>query len=207
MEFSPRNARAFSKASSKRDGAIAWLMRESPAIPPESFETERLLLRKPRPGDAPLIFETYAQDPEVLRYLTFRPHGDLKDTKQVVDRFLESWRSGKSYCWLIFQRDDEALVGAISARKDQGINLGYLIARPYWRRGFMSEAVSAITEWAFSQPGVFRVWAVCDLENEASARLLEKNGFHQEGILRKWSLHPNISDIPRDCYCYAKTRR
>jgi RimJ/RimL family protein N-acetyltransferase len=181
-------------------------MPDSRIIPPESFTTARLLLRKPRAEDAPLIFAAYAQDPEVTRYLTFRPHRDLRDAHEAVERFLEAWRSGKSYCWLIFRRDREELLGAISARSDQGINLGYLLAGPSWGKGFMSEALSAVVEWAFSVPSVFRVWAVCDLENNASARLLEKNGFRQEGILRKWSLHPNVSDVPRDCYCYAKTR-
>ena len=181
-------------------------MPESRTIPPESFTTTRLLLGKPRTEDAPLIFEAYAQDPEVVRYLTFRPHCDLSETKEAVGRFLESWRSGRSYCWLIFRREGGELVGAISAREDQGINLGYLIARRWWRHGFMSEALNAVANWAFSVPSVFRVWAVCDLENEASARLLKRNGFHNEGILRKWSLHPNISDVPRDCFCYAKTR-
>lgn len=181
-------------------------MPEARINPPESFATERLLLRKPRLEDAPLIFSTYARDPEVTRYLTFRPHADVSEARDAVGRFLENWQSGKSYCWLIFHRDREELVGAIGAREDQGINLGYLLARPLWGQGFMSEALGAITEWAFSLPSVFRVWAVCDLENHASALLLERNGFTQEGILRKWSLHPNISDVPRDCYCYAKTR-
>ena len=181
-------------------------MHESHFTPPESLTTTRLLLRKPRAEDAPLIFTGYAQDPEVTRYLTFRPHVDLKDAQEAVERFLEGWRSGKSYCWLIFRRDGEELIGAISAREDQGINLGYLVARPYWRRGFMSEALGAVVEWAFGKPAIFRVWAVCDVDNEASARLLERTGFHQEGILRKWSVHPNVSYVPRDCYCYAKTR-
>jgi RimJ/RimL family protein N-acetyltransferase len=181
-------------------------MPEPRITPPESFTTERLLLRKPRAEDAALIFAAYAQDPEVTLYLTFKPHRSLRDTREAIDRFLESWRSGKSYCWLIFRREDEELVGAISVREDQGINLGYLIARPFWRQGFMSEAVGAIVDWAFAQPDIYRVWAVCDVENEASARLLERNGFHCEGMLRKWSLHPNVSDVPRACNCYAKTR-
>jgi ribosomal-protein-alanine N-acetyltransferase len=182
-------------------------MPESPVIPPESFTTARLLLRKPRLEDAPLIFASYAQDPDVVRYLTFLPHRDVKETDEVVGRFLAKWRSGHSYSWLIFQRDSEELVGAISARHDQGINnLGYALARPFWGKGFMSEAVAAVVDWAFSVPGVFRVWAVCDLENGASARLLERNGFREEGVLKKWSLHPNVSEIPRDCCCYAKTR-
>jgi len=181
-------------------------MPESRVHPPESITTARLVLRKPRIEDAPLIFETYAQDPEVTRYLTFRPHQNLRETHQAIERFLEGWCSGKSYCWLIFRREDAALVGAIGARPDQGINLGYLIARRYWRHGFMSEAVAAMVEWAFAQPDISRVWAVCDLENEASARLLEKSGFQQEGILNRWSRHPNVSEEPRDCYCYARMR-
>ena len=181
-------------------------MPESPVIPPESFTTARLFLRKPRLEDAALIFAAYAQDPQVVRYLTFLPHRDIKESDEAVNRFLASWRSGQSYCWLIFRRDSDELIGAISARRDQGINLGYLVARAYWRCGFMTEALGAVVDWAFAQPNIFRVWAVCDVDNEASARLLERNGFHQEGILRKWSLHPNVSDVPRDCYCYAKTR-
>lgn len=181
-------------------------MPERRLLPPESLLTLRLHLRKPQREDAPSIFEAYAQDPEVTRYLAFRPHRGLIDSHQAVERFLEGWRTGKSFCWLIFRRDGGELIGAIAARPDQGVNLGYLIARPFWRQGFMSEALAAIVAWAFTQPPVFRVWAVCDLENEASARVLERNGFHQEGILRRWSLHPNVSDIPRDCYCYARTR-
>lgn len=181
-------------------------MPESRLLPPESFLTTRLHLRKPRPEDAQLIFAAYAQDPVVTRYLTFRPRRDVKEAQEAVERFLESWHSGKSYCWLIFRREGNELVGAIAAREDQGINLGYLLARPFWGHGFMSEALGAIVDWAFNNPSVFRVWAVCDLENEASARLLERNGFHQEGVLSRWSLHPNVSETPRDCYCYARTR-
>jgi RimJ/RimL family protein N-acetyltransferase len=181
-------------------------MSESRVAPPESLLTARLHLRKPQPKDAPLIFAAYAQDPEVTRYLTFRPHRDVSAAHEAVERFLEGWRSGKSYTWLIFRREDEQLIGAISARADQGINLGYLLARPSWGQGFMSEALNAIVEWAFTNPSVFRVWAVCDVENTASARLLERNAFREEGILSRWSLHPNVSDIPRDCYCYARTR-
>ncbi|HEX8076858.1 MAG TPA: GNAT family N-acetyltransferase [Chthoniobacterales bacterium] len=173
---------------------------------PDSLATTRLLLRKPRREDAPLIFAAYAQDPEVTRYLTFRPHREIQETEEAVGRFLDNWDSGKSYCWLIFRRDTSELAGAISARADQGINLGYLLARPFWGTGLMSEALGAVVEWAFTERRAFRVWAVCDVENEASARLLERNGFHREGILRRWSLHPNVSEVPRDCFCYARTR-
>jgi len=175
---------------------------------PYSLPAARLLLRKPRSDDAPLIFETYGQDAEVTRYLMWRPHNDLNDAQAAVKRFLKGWESGTQFCWLIFVRDTGELAGSISARKDEnGVNLGYLLARAHWGRGFMAEAVAVVVAWAFSDPSVFRVWAVCDVENRASVRVLEKTGFRREGVLEKWSLHPNVSAAPRDCYSYAQTRQ
>ncbi|HSP44750.1 MAG TPA: GNAT family N-acetyltransferase [Chthoniobacterales bacterium] len=98
--------------------------------PPESIVTTRLLLRKPGPEDAELIFSNYAQDPEVVRYLTFIPHRNLQEAHGAIERFLEGWRSGRSFCWLVFRRDRQELIGAIAARPDQGVNLGYLLACP-----------------------------------------------------------------------------
>src|SRR5947207_4062751 len=95
-------------------------MSESRLTPPESMTTARLLLRKPRPEDAALMFAAYAQDPEVTRYLTFRPHRDARDARDAVERCLEGWRRGKSYCWLIFRRADDELIGAIAAWHGQG---------------------------------------------------------------------------------------
>ncbi len=67
----------------------------------------------------------------------------------------------------------------------------------------MTEAVRAVIAWVFAQPGIYRVWAVCDVENLASARVLEKAGMHLEGILRRWLIHSNVSVEPRDCFCYS----
>jgi len=84
--------------------------------------------------------------------------------------------------------------------------LGYVLARRQWGYGFMAEAVTPVVDLAFTEPSVFRVGAVCDVDNLRSARVLEKAGFEREGILRSWAVHPNISSTPRDCYSYSKTR-
>lgn len=80
---------------------------------------------------------------------------------------------------------------------------GYVLAPRLWRRGLMSEAVAGLIEWAMASPEIFRVWAVCDADNVASARLLESVGMRREGTLRRWLVHPNLGDAPRDCLCYA----
>jgi RimJ/RimL family protein N-acetyltransferase len=82
-------------------------------------------------------------------------------------------------------------------------DFGYAIAKPYWGNGYTTEAAKIIIQWALKQESIYRVWAICDVENLASARVMEKAGMQKEGILRRFTIHPNISAEPRDCYCYA----
>jgi RimJ/RimL family protein N-acetyltransferase len=67
----------------------------------------------------------------------------------------------------------------------------------------MAEAVRPVVAWLLSQPEIYRVWAFCDLENTGSARVLEKVGMQREGVLRRWAVHPNVGDTPRDCVCFS----
>jgi RimJ/RimL family protein N-acetyltransferase len=81
--------------------------------------------------------------------------------------------------------------------------LGFVLAQPHWGKGYMTEAVRGLVAWALKQKEIYRVWAVCDTDNVASARVMEKAGMQREGTLRRWSVHPNLSLEPRDSYCYA----
>jgi RimJ/RimL family protein N-acetyltransferase len=88
------------------------------------------------------------------------------------------------------------------------IELGYALAHDFWRQGLMSEVLRALLPWFLAQESIRRVWAFCDAENIASARLLERVGMQWEGVLRQWMVHPNLGPEPRDCIAYAivKTR-
>lgn len=175
---------------------------------PEEIHTARILLRKPRVADASLMFSAYAQDAVVTRYLTWRPHRDVAETRTTIDRFLAEWKRGKQFNWLLFTNDGNELIGSIAARmEDDGFSLGFLVARPYWGRGYIPEAIGAVVGWAWSEPWVSRISAACDVENTSSARALEKAGFSRENVLPRFSIHPNISSAPRDCYSYAITRK
>jgi len=83
---------------------------------------------------------------------------------------------------------------------------GYVLARPWWGQGLMTEALTEIVQWGLAQPAIFRIGAVCDVENVGSARVMEKSGLVREGLLRRYLIHPNMGNEPRDCYSYAKVR-
>ena len=175
--------------------------------PPESFETDRLLLRAPRASDAATIFTTYASDPEVTRYLVWRPSKSIQETEDFLLRSAEGWKSGSEFSWAIFLKETNDFVGMMGLRVDDfKADVGYALARKFWGKGIATEAVSQIVNWTLSVPRIYRVWALCDVDNAASARVLEKVGMKREGILRRATMHPNISEEPRDSYCYAITK-
>jgi len=87
------------------------------------------------------------------------------------------------------------------------LEFGYALARPHWGRGIMTDVLTSVADWALSQPSIWRIGAYVDLENTGSIRVMEKAGFESEGVLRRWLIHPNISEHPRDCAVFAKTRQ
>ncbi len=171
---------------------------------PEQIKTERFILRIPRMDDASTVFASWAQDNEVTRYLTWHPHQQIKQTEEFVQSCLSAWEHKTRFPYMITLKDSGEVIGMIDPRLEgPKVGIGYVAARAHWGKGYVTEATRAIIDWAFQQPIIYRVYATTDVENVASRRVLEKVGMQREGILRKYILHPNISDVPRDSYIYA----
>jgi RimJ/RimL family protein N-acetyltransferase len=174
---------------------------------PVQIETERLLLRKPRLEDARAIFDGWAQDQEVTRYLTWHPHERIEQTQEFVQGCLRAWEGERRFPYMITLKGTGEVIGMIDPRiEGSKAAIGYVAAHAHWGKGYVPEATRAIIDWTFQQPSIYRIYATTDLENVASRRVLEKVGMQCEGVLRKYILHPNISDVPRDSYIYAITK-
>ncbi len=170
-----------------------------------SFKTARLELRPPVPEDAPCIFDRYAQDPEVCRYMSWRPHTSIQDTHRFLEGCARERETGYTLSWAITLPGTPGPIGMITCRPERyKADIGYVLARAYWGNGYMSEAVHAVVDRTLADPNIFRVWAVCDVDNHGSARVLEKAGMTFEGTLHRWIMHPNVSPKPRDCHVYAR---
>ncbi|MFN8411757.1 MAG: GNAT family N-acetyltransferase [Anaerolineales bacterium] len=172
--------------------------------PPEPIITERLILRKPRMSDAHAVFEGWAKHPEVTRFLTWHPHQDITQTEALMKRSIDAWDGETNFRYLLEIKESGALAGMIELRMEPlKMSFGYTGAHDQWGKGYMTEAVRASIDWAFAQPSIYRVYATTDVENVPSRRVMEKAGMQCEGILRRDSIHPNISSEPRDCYIYS----
>ena len=172
------------------------------------IHTERLTLRPPRAEDAPAIYDSYAPDPEVTPYIVWTPHRSLAETEEFLRRVNAPHGGDPQYHWAVTVRGgDDTARGMIALRRDgHKADVGYVLARALWGMGYMTEALRAVLGFAFTLPGLYRVWAVCDVENAASARVMEKAGLRFEGVLRRHTIHPALGPEPRDARCYAVTR-
>ncbi len=169
--------------------------------------TERLRLRLPTLADAEQIFARYGQDAAVSRYMSWTPHRLIEDTVAFLNRIVSDNAEGRSLGVLIFVRPSGELLGSVGgAIERHRMQFGYCLARDAWGRGFATEAARAFVAAALEIPELCRIQAFCDVENCASARVLEKIGLEREGTLRRYMVLPNLGDAPRDVHCYAKIR-
>jgi RimJ/RimL family protein N-acetyltransferase len=166
------------------------------------LEGPRITLRAPTLDDAEPLF-AIASDPEVSRFMSWRPHRNVGETQRVITEVLNA---GGETTRLIELRDDGAVAGAIGWRRPQPhvIDFGYYLGRQWWGQGFMSEAVALLLDGAQRDPAVYRVSAYCHVDNTASARVLARSGLSLEGRLQRYTLLPNISSEPQDCLLFAK---
>ena len=174
---------------------------------PDTFRTTHLLLRPVAVEDTDAIFATYVQDEEVARYLIWRPHRNRRETQTYLERCIATPPEVER-TYMLVGNDDNVIRGAFALRQraPHRLDCGYVLTA-VGGQGLMTEALSEVAVWALRQPSIFRIGAVCDVDNIGSARVLEKSGFVREGVLQRWLVHPNISNEPRDCYSYARVRR
>ena len=147
-------------------------------------ETERLVLRRPRVSDEPAIFARYASDPEVTRYMAFPTHRSLDDTHAFIEWSDALWaRWPKAGPLLVFARDGVTLLGGAGIANDSEsiAQIGYVLARDAWGRGYASEALLASVA-AARGAGVRRLEASVHVEHPVSCRVLEKAGFVRQGV-------------------------
>lgn len=173
----------------------------------KTWETSRLILRPWELADAEDLYR-YAQDPDVGPNAGWKPHESLEESRSIV----ESWVRGEEGedIWAIVLKETGHVVGSIGLHHDAkraGVpncrSLGYVLAKPCWGHGYMTEAVHSVLRYGFTELGLSLVTVTHYAYNQRSRRVIEKCGFHYEGTLRQGAAV--YDGRVEDLCCYSMT--
>ena len=152
------------------------------------LETERLILRPIAESDV-MLLHPLIDDPDVAAAMLSTPHPYPEhEFRSFTKKALEAVQRGERYEMVIVPKETGLLIGAIRlfniSREHLRSEIGYWLGKPYWGRGYMTEAVTRMLDLGFTDLGLESIHAYCFIRNPASIRVLEKVGFTQEGYIR-----------------------
>lgn len=150
--------------------------------------TPSLTLRQMTPEDAADLF-AFASDPEVQKYDSDPPMQELAEAVSRIIQTREWFETKQAIPWGIALNSENRVIGSIAfmfwdSRKYVA-DLGYTVARPYWRQGIATEAVRALMDFGFERMHLHRINVDTRMDNLASVALMRKLGFVHEGVRRE----------------------
>lgn len=162
------------------------------------IETERLVLRLLDKADVDDIFEIFS-DPDAMRYWSFPPIEEKKAAEDKIIKLQNEYEAGEAICFGLEHKQDGKIIGICTLfnihETSKRAELGYILARKYWRKALMQEALHALLEYFFEDLAFNRLEADIDPRNIASQGMLLKLGFSKEGLLRsRWIINDEVSD-------------
>jgi ribosomal-protein-alanine N-acetyltransferase len=171
------------------------------------LESERLLLRKIGMEDA-ADMHAYTSDPEMVKHLPLNQTYTIADAERSVRGFMDMYAAHKSAPWGVTIKETGEHIGICgfenwNAQTDRA-EIGFIIARPHWGKGFATEAARRVMRFGFDVMRLNRLEARTKAENEASKHVLARLGMQYEGLLRE---HSYWKGAYHDLELYAVLRR
>lgn len=167
------------------------------------IQTERLILRRYCPSDLEDLFAILS-DPEVVKFEPYKPM-TMEEARENL-----AWRISTDEMIAIELKENHRMIGNVylGRREFDSLEIGYVLNRDEWGKGYALEACEALIQKAFEQD-IHRIYAECDPKNRASWCLLERLGFRREAYFREnvyfWK-DERGGPIWKDTYVYAKLR-
>jgi len=153
-----------------------------------SASESRITLRPLQMSDAGDIFDIWS-DPDVMRFYDIAPLTAIDQAEQLVAGMIKDLVEAKGVRWAILLKESNRLIGTCGFMLNHNFHsatLGFELARKYWRQGLMHEALDAAIDHAYREWNINRIQTTTNLDNQASAGLLLKLDFVEEGVMRQW---------------------
>ncbi|MBO7564965.1 MAG: GNAT family N-acetyltransferase [Clostridiales bacterium] len=154
----------------------------------KTLETKRLILRRFREDDAEAMFQNWASDPEVTKFLTWPTHTSVDVSKYVLSLWLPEYEKPDYYHWVITLKENgDEPIGTIHGLIKDELDLvtaGYCLSRKYWHQGIMSEALQALIDFFFTEVQANCINSYHDPLNPNSGKVMMHCGMKFDGTLR-----------------------
>ena len=154
-----------------------------------TLSSPRLVLRRLRSEDAPAMYENWANDEEVTRFLTWETHESVDVSREVIESWVARYDDPSFYQWGIELAETGTLVGTIGVvgwpYDERCAEIGYCIGRAWWHQGITSEALAAVIDFLFGEVGVERISSKHDVENPNSGGVMRHCGMSLVGTPRR----------------------
>lgn len=153
------------------------------------IETARLILRRFTVSDAQPMFDNWASDKEVTKFLTWPAHESVDVTTAFLQYCTEGYADPEFYLWaIVLKENGDEPIGSISVVSHdntvQKAHVEYCIGKKWWHKGIMPEALQAVIRFLFDEVGMQRIEARHDSRNPNSGAVMKKCGMCYEGTLR-----------------------
>jgi len=150
------------------------------------LHTDHLILRPFQMDDARAMYDNWASDPDVTRFLTWPPHDSPAITEVVLRDWISHYSELDFYQWAIVLRSTDLPIGSISVvahnDNDQSAEIGYCIGKAWWHQGITTQALRAVIQFLFREVGMTQIDAKHDVNNPHSGGVMKKCGMHFQGI-------------------------
>ncbi|MBP7480848.1 MAG: GNAT family N-acetyltransferase [Spirochaetaceae bacterium] len=154
----------------------------------KELQTQRLILRKFKIEEYQAMYDNWASEDEVTKYLTWPTHASPEVTKSVLTEWVGNYEKSDFYNWAIELKSEKTIVGNFSVvyvnENAESAILGYCMGSRWWGKEIMKEAGLAVIKYLFTEAGFNRVAACHDKGNPKSGRVMQKMGMTYDGTLR-----------------------
>lgn len=146
----------------------------------QDLKTPRLVLRKLTVQDIPLFYTRLGSSETVTRYMLWQPHRDLSESAASVEKAIRRYDEGGFYRWAIALPEGNAIIGIIDLlrfeEESNSCSFAYMLGEDFWGRGYGTEALTAVLDFAFGQMRLDAVLADHFSVNAASGAVMRKVG-------------------------------
>lgn len=159
------------------------------------IETDRLILRKFKLSDTNDMFNNWASDKRVTKYLSWNAHESLAVSEKLINIWVSEYNDN-TYNWAIELKEINQVIGSISIVNLDELNkaceIGYCIGNKHWNKGIVTEAFSSIIDYLFNETEMNRICAKHDINNIGSGEVMKKCNMKYEGTLREVQYRNNM---------------